>query len=177
MAFAGEEAAQVQRALRAAGKLRLFASPWAPPAWMTESNATTGNPRLRGGPTGPIAHAYAGYLARFFEAYAKENVLLGDGAFELRFQRTVFTFRALQRGAAGSQCRIREVSFWGLTLQNEPAGNTGAWQDLKFSAAEQRDFLKAAAGPALRASPAARDLAVRAGGGRHAPRSPRRPVV
>ena len=34
------------------------------------------------------------------------------------------------------------VTFFGVTAQNEPAGNTGKWQDLKFSAEDQRDFLK-----------------------------------
>ena len=38
------------------------------------------------------------------------------------------------------------IDFWALTAGNEPAGNTGAWQDLKFSAAEQRDFIKTALG-------------------------------
>jgi len=44
------------------------------------------------------------------------------------------------------------VSFWGLTVQNEPAGNTGGWQDLKMSAAEERDFIKTSLGPAIASS-------------------------
>jgi glucosylceramidase len=43
------------------------------------------------------------------------------------------------------------VRIWGITGGNEPAGNTGKWQDLKFSAAQQRDFIKADLGPVLRA--------------------------
>ena len=34
------------------------------------------------------------------------------------------------------------VTFWGMTAQNEPAGNTGKWQDLKFTAATQRFYQK-----------------------------------
>jgi len=45
-----------------------------------------------------------------------------------------------------------DIDFWGLTAQNEPAGNTGAWQDLKFTAEQQRDFVKTHLGPALKAS-------------------------
>lgn len=45
-----------------------------------------------------------------------------------------------------------DINFWGLTAQNEPAGNTGAWQDLKFSPAQQRDFIKQCLGPALKSS-------------------------
>lgn len=30
------------------GYLKLFASPWAPPAWMTQTNSTLKNPSLRG---------------------------------------------------------------------------------------------------------------------------------
>lgn len=50
------------------------------------------------------------------------------------------------------------IDFWGLTAQNEPAGNTGAWQDLKFTAAQQRDFIREVLGPALKASSATKDI-------------------
>lgn len=43
------------------------------------------------------------------------------------------------------------VRVWAITGGNEPAGNTGKWQDLKFTAEEQRDFIKADLGPTLRA--------------------------
>merc|ERR1711991_79156 len=52
----------------------------------------------------------------------------------------------------------RNLTFWALTAQNEPAGNTGAWQDLKFSAEGQRDFIKCALGPALKSSNSTRNL-------------------
>ena len=42
------------------------------------------------------------------------------------------------------------VRVWAITGGNEPAGNTGKWQDLKFSAEQQRDFVKRDLGPALR---------------------------
>jgi len=44
------------------------------------------------------------------------------------------------------------VKIWALTGGNEPAGNTGKWQDLEFSAEDQRDFIKTDLGPALEGS-------------------------
>jgi glucosylceramidase len=44
------------------------------------------------------------------------------------------------------------IKFWGLTAQNEPAGNVGTWQDLKFSPEEERDFIKQCLGPTLKMS-------------------------
>ena len=75
---------------------------------MTATNSTINNPSLLGGPAGPMAHAYAAYLVKFFEAYKSEH----------------------------------GVDFWAVTAGNEPAGNTGKWQDLKFTATEQRDFIR-----------------------------------
>ncbi len=42
------------------------------------------------------------------------------------------------------------ISFWGVTAQNEPRGNTGTWQELVFTAQEQADFIKTYLGPTLR---------------------------
>jgi glucosylceramidase len=103
--------------------MSLFASSWAPPAWMTQQNRTTKNPTLKDGPTSATAQSYAHYLVKFFEEYAAEG-----------------------------------IHFWGLTAQNEPAGNTGAWQDLKFTPAQQRDFIKTCLGPSLRASAVTKDI-------------------
>jgi len=106
----------VQRVLKiTTSPLTLFASPWAPPAWMTQSNSTTGNPSLRDDPA--IYTSWALYFSKFFEAYRENG-----------------------------------VEFWGVTVQNEPAGNTGAWQDLKMSPEDQRDFIKDYLGPQLRAT-------------------------
>ena len=63
----------IKRALKTASReVTLFASPWAPPAWMTESGKTTGNPVLRKDPE--VQQAYAEYLRKFFEAYEAEGV-------------------------------------------------------------------------------------------------------
>lgn len=49
-----------------------------------------------------------------------------------------------------SEYRRRGVDVWAITGGNEPGGNTGKWQDLRFTAAEQRDFIKRDLGPRLR---------------------------
>eukprot|EP00966_Prymnesium_polylepis_P017450 402469-Prymnesium_polylepis.1 len=51
-----------------------------------------------------------------------------------------------------SEYATKGVKVWALTGGNEPAGNTGKWQDLKFTAEEQRDFVKTDLGPALEGS-------------------------
>ena len=50
-----------------ANPISLFASPWAPPAWMTKSNSTIGNPSLRDEPE--VKQSWALYFSKFFEAY------------------------------------------------------------------------------------------------------------
>ncbi|GMH77123.1 hypothetical protein TL16_g07301 [Triparma laevis f. inornata] len=53
-------------------KISLFASPWAPPAWMTQTNSTVGNPSLRDEPE--VYQSWALYFSKFFEAYRDEGV-------------------------------------------------------------------------------------------------------
>ena len=100
----------IQAALNAAyatgQPMQLFASPWAPPYWMTEQNTTLHNPTLKGGPTSPTAQIYADYLIEFFRRYKKKY----------------------------------SIEFWAMTAQNEPAGNIGTWQDLKFTPEQQREL-------------------------------------
>jgi len=61
----------VPAALAINPRLRLWASPWTPPAWMKENHSTDGG-RIRDEPK--ILAAYALYLARFVEAYRAEGV-------------------------------------------------------------------------------------------------------
>ena len=61
----------IKRAMAASGnKLRLFASPWSPPAFMKDNNDM-----LHGGHLRPeYARAWARYFAKFVESYRKEGV-------------------------------------------------------------------------------------------------------
>lgn len=61
----------IKRAMAASGnRLRLFASPWSPPAFMKDNNDM-----LHGGHLRPAyAHSWARYYAKFVEHYKKEGV-------------------------------------------------------------------------------------------------------
>lgn len=83
----GDKLGFIKQVLERKG-LNLFASIWAPPAWMTNTGKVTGNPSLKEG----LGEVYSNYIVKFFDAYTKEG-----------------------------------INFWGLTAQNEPCGNTGAW--------------------------------------------------
>lgn len=93
--------------------MKLFASPWAPPAWMTDTGEVIHNPRLS--VLKEIKKVYTEYLKKFFQEYQSEG-----------------------------------VAFWGMTVQNEPDGNLGEWQSLRFSPEEYRDFVKEFLGPELK---------------------------
>mmetsp|Transcript_24114 Transcript_24114/g.35249 ORF Transcript_24114/g.35249 Transcript_24114/m.35249 type:complete len:326 (+) Transcript_24114:228-1205(+) len=54
-------------------KISLFASPWAPPAWMTEENSTI-NCRIQGNPGEPYWSAWALYFSKFLSAYRDEGI-------------------------------------------------------------------------------------------------------
>ena len=61
----------IQRALKAAkGNMKIFASPWSPPAWMK-----TNNDMLHGGKLKPEYYqTWANYYVKYIEAYKKEGI-------------------------------------------------------------------------------------------------------
>ena len=61
----------IQEALRISPELRFIAAPWSPPAWMK-----TNGSMLAGKLKPEYYGAFADYLARFVEAYAKEGVAI-----------------------------------------------------------------------------------------------------
>ena len=90
-------------------EIKLFASPWSPPAWMK-----TNNNMLQGGKLLPeYFQAWADYYVKFFDSYADEG-----------------------------------LSFWGLTVQNEPMA-VQTWESCIYTAEEERDFVKNYLGPTL----------------------------
>nr|WP_320154013.1 glycoside hydrolase family 30 protein [uncultured Draconibacterium sp.] len=93
----------------AGNELKLFASPWSPPAWMKTNNNMLHGGKLKA----EYFQTWADYFVRFFEAY-----------------------------------REQDISFWGLTVQNEPMA-TQIWESCIFTAAEERDFVKNYLGPTL----------------------------
>jgi len=100
----------IQEALQLTGTaLKLFASPWSPPAWMKTNGEMNHGGRLKP----ECQAAWARYYARYVQAYQKEGVPL-----------------------------------WGLTVQNEPMA-TQTWDSCRYSAEEERDFVRDYLGPAL----------------------------
>ncbi|OWZ21918.1 Glycoside hydrolase [Phytophthora megakarya] len=66
--------ALIQRVLTMTSRdIKLFASSWAPPAWMTRENSTI-NCHLKGEPGDENWEALALYYSKFFTAYKKEGI-------------------------------------------------------------------------------------------------------
>lgn len=75
----------VKAALTVKSDVRLWASPWSPPAWMKDSNNIDGTDEYEGTPATFTSHmrsdpaileAYALYFARFVEEYAAEGLTI-----------------------------------------------------------------------------------------------------
>jgi glucosylceramidase len=113
----------IQRALRYNAGLKIFAAPWAPPAWMKKSGVRSGK-----GPALPVIgnyiftnaqlkpeyyQAYADYLVKYLEEYQK----LG-------------------------------INIWALSVQNE-AQNAPPWEGMTFTPAGMADLIGNYLGPAL----------------------------
>ncbi|KAG7396698.1 hypothetical protein PHYBOEH_001927 [Phytophthora boehmeriae] len=64
----------IQRVLKSTSRdIKLFASSWAPPVWMTKENSTI-NCKLKGEPGDKYWKALALYYSKFFDAYAEEGI-------------------------------------------------------------------------------------------------------
>ena len=60
----------IKEAIKAAGNLTLYASPWSPPAWMKDNNDI-----LHGGKLKPeFYQSWANYYTKFIKAYEKEGI-------------------------------------------------------------------------------------------------------
>ncbi|KAH7484858.1 hypothetical protein KRP22_006024 [Phytophthora ramorum] len=64
----------IQRVLNMTSRdIKLFASSWAPPAWMTKENSTI-NCHMKGAPGDENWEALALYYSKFFDAYEEEGI-------------------------------------------------------------------------------------------------------
>ncbi|CAI5449246.1 unnamed protein product [Caenorhabditis angaria] len=54
--------------------LKLFATPWSPPAWMKTNGRMVGAGKLLGDPNGKYYQTWAQYFVRFFEEYHKQGI-------------------------------------------------------------------------------------------------------
>lgn len=55
-------------------KVKYFASPWSPPAWMKTNNNLIHGGFLKGHPGGKYYKMFAKYFVKFLQAYEKENI-------------------------------------------------------------------------------------------------------
>ena len=93
----------------AGGNIKLFASPWSPPAWMKDNDNV-----LHGGKLKPEdRQPWANYFVRFLQEYQKQG-----------------------------------ISFWGLTMQNEPLA-AQTWESCIYTASDEHDFILNYLGPTL----------------------------
>ncbi|SEG12021.1 glucosylceramidase [Caloramator fervidus] len=89
--------------------IRIFSSPWSPPAWMKT------NGQMNNG--GKLKDEYKGLWALYYVKYIK--AMKEEG-----------------------------IDIWGITVQNEPEA-TQVWDSCRYTAEEERDFVKNYLGPTL----------------------------
>ncbi|KAK3277055.1 hypothetical protein CYMTET_14919 [Cymbomonas tetramitiformis] len=103
--------------------IRIFASPWSPPAWMKAPNpklpADEAQSMLSSAtPNGLLPEfqeVWAAYISKFIDAYARKG-----------------------------------IELWGMTVQNEPE-YAADWEACKYTAEYTRDFVKNFLGPKMEA--------------------------
>jgi glucosylceramidase len=113
----------IQRALGYNPGLKIFAAPWAPPAWMKKSGVRSGN-----GPALPVIGDYifdnAQLKPEYYQAYADYLVKYLRGYQKLG------------------------ITVWSLSVQNE-AQNAPPWEGMTYTPAAMADFIGNYLGPAL----------------------------
>ncbi|CAH0477656.1 unnamed protein product [Peronospora belbahrii] len=108
----------IKRALARQPKLKLFFTPWSPPAWMKRKTLTYTPSMLNSAkPIGlkdDVRATWALYFSKFVTAYKQHN-----------------------------------ISFWGLTPQNEPQAEV-PWESCMYTAEYQAEFIGNFLGPVLK---------------------------
>lgn len=113
----------LERARSDGRDIRIFASPWSPPAWMKVPNpklpADEAQSMLSSAsPNGLLPEfqeVWAAYISKFIDAYARKG-----------------------------------IEMWGMTVQNEPE-YAADWEACKYTAEYTRDFVKNFLGPKMEA--------------------------
>lgn len=106
----------IEAALAVKPDVRLWASPWSPPAWMKTTGDMNGG-RLTNSPE--VLEAYALYFARFVEEYAKEGLEIehvqpqNEPGYETRYPSCLWTAELLRdfvRDYLGPTLAARDLS-------------------------------------------------------------------
>jgi glucosylceramidase len=104
------------------GSLKLIAAPWSAPAWMKDP---------------PI----------LFEKPAEENGWYGV---DPSLRKEYYPTYALYLSKYLQAYKAEGLEFWGLSPQNEPLGNGGNWETMRWVPFAMRDFIRDNLGPQLR---------------------------
>ena len=130
--------------------LLLYASPWTSPAWMKSNGDIRGKATLKGQAGDKYHKTWANYFIRYRPP--RPGCLgAGEGG-----TGTADAAPPLPRARFLDEYAKRNVTFWGLTAQNEPISGFFApaqFPTIAFSAEQQRDFIVRDLGPALARSP------------------------
>lgn len=99
----------IKKAMAFSNDIKLFASPWSPPAWMKTNGEMNNGGKLKE----EFKDVWALYYAKYIKAMKEEG-----------------------------------IDIWGITVQNEPEA-TQVWDSCRYTAEEERDFVKYHLGPTL----------------------------
>lgn len=99
----------IKKAMAFSNDIKLFASPWSPPAWMKTNGEMNNGGKLKK----EFKDVWALYYAKYIKAMKEEG-----------------------------------IDIWGITVQNEPEA-TQVWDSCRYTAEEERDFVKYHLGPTL----------------------------
>ncbi|CCJ34021.1 glycoside hydrolase family 30 protein [Caloramator australicus] len=99
----------IKKAMAFSNDIKLFASPWSPPAWMKTNGEMNNGGKLKE----EFKNVWALYYAKYIKAMKEEG-----------------------------------IDIWGITVQNEPEA-TQVWDSCRYTAEEERDFVKYHLGPTL----------------------------
>jgi glucosylceramidase len=138
----------IKAALAVNPNIRLWASPWTPPAWMKSNGKIDGTSKRVDGSTvdaladaqmkgdAPILGAFALYLARFVEEYAKEDISIesvmpqNEPGYATRYPSCLWstdvmrTFVGDHLGPLFAERGI-DAEIWFGTMSNDQAGKDG----------------------------------------------------
>jgi len=146
----------IQEAQKVAQGLKMYASPWSPPAWMKNptwddppgaahaasmTGSTTPTCLREGvGPDSQYAAAWALYFSKFISAcklHVESSVLVGCFSSHLCRSRMIHLDKN------------QSIDFWGVTVQNEPEF-PAPWEACAYDKYAQGDFIQFHLGPTLR---------------------------
>ncbi|CAG2172772.1 unnamed protein product, partial [Oppiella nova] len=141
----------IKKAKQINSDLRVFGSPWSPPAWMKNNSELNHGGYLIGEPGGKYYKAYANYIVKFLDSYKASGVpiwgITVDNEPNAALLEPDFSWNSLSFTPELERDFIKKDL--GPTL--EAAGYEGR-NSLSFTPELERDFIKKDLGPTLEAA-------------------------